>query len=506
MVFFADKGRRALLGLLLLSAAVHLASIDKFGWFRDELYYLACGAHLAWGYVDHPPLVALAAALVPGRSMLAVRALPMVCGALTLALTWRLAERMGSRGFGRMLAALAAFFTPTYLFQFHTLSMNAFEVVLWTMGALLALDLDEDASWPRWLSFGAVVGVGLLNKHSMAFWSGALVLAWLLTGRLRAFATAKPYLAALLALAIVAPHIRWQIAHGFPTLEFYRNASAHKILPMSPFGFVVAQLTLAGPGNVLLWLGGLGYLLVAPSARTFRFLGLSYLVLLVLFVVMRGKAYYLLPFYSVLFAAGGAAWERTTGRLRQGLAILGVVVIAGVGGLTAPLAMPVVSPEATIAWSKRLGLAPPQAERSAVAELPQHLADMLGWPELVASVARVRDALPAHERNHVQIVVGNYGEAGAIDWLGPAHGLPPAHSPHNAYFMWGPPKTTPEPVIVVGGRWLGDRLGGLFDTVSIEGHSDCRYCMPHERDLPIFVCRGWKLPASEIWPTLKHFY
>jgi len=305
---------------------------------------------------------------------------------------------------------------------------------------------------------------------------------------------------------MVAPHLHWQVAHGLPTLEFYRNAGAHKILPMSPLGFVGAQLTLAGPGNALLWLGGLGYLCFAESARRFRFLGVAYLVLLVLFIAMRGKAYYLVPFYGVLFAAGGAAWERTARRWRRGLAVVGVVAIVGLGTLTAPLAMPVVSPEATIAWSKRLGLAPPQAERAAVAELPQHLADMLGWPELVASVASVRDALPPTERERVQIVAGNYGEAGAIDWLGPALGLPPAHSFHNAYFMWGPPTTSDGPVIVVGGRGLGERLGGLFAQVALAARTDCRHCMPHERDLPIYVCRGWKRPAEAAWPALKHFF
>jgi 4-amino-4-deoxy-L-arabinose transferase-like glycosyltransferase len=507
MDFLLRLGRPALAALVLLSIGVHIVSVDQFGWFRDELYYLACGAHLAWGYVDHPPLVAVAAALVPGRSFLAVRALPILCGALTLVLAWRLAERMGANGFGRVLAALAALLTPTYLFQFHTLSMNAFEVVLWSAGALLALDLDEDANWNRWLGFGAVVGIGLLNKHSMLFWCSAMLVGLVATGRLRAFRTAKPWLAAGVAALLVAPHVYWQATHDFPTLEFYRNAGAQKILPMSPLGYLGGQLTLAGPGNVLLWLGGLVWLLFSRKARRFRFLGIAYLTLLASFILMKGKAYYLVPFYVVLFAAGGAAWEQTAGRLRRGLATVAVFAIVGVGCLTAPLAMPVLSPEATIAWSKKLGLAPPQAERAALAELPQHLADMFGWPELVASVAQVRDALPADERNHAQILVGNYGEAAAIDWLGPAYGLPPARAPHNAYFMWGPPRTTDGPVIVLGNRRIDEpRLHDYFERVSLVGRTRCRHCMPFERDLPVFLCRGFKRPAADIWPSLKFYF
>jgi hypothetical protein len=501
------KGWWLLAGLLAVSVAAHLYSVDQFGWFRDELYYLACGAHPAWGYVDHPPLVAWVAALVPGRSFLAVRAAPILCGALSMALTWRLAERMGAVGFGRVLATSAVLFTPTYLFQFHTLSMNAFEVVLWTLGALVATDLPETGSWRRWLGFGVVVGLGLLNKHSMAFWTAALVCGWVLTGRMRMLVTTKPWAAAVVALLLVAPHLGWQVAHGMPTLAFYQNAGAQKILPMSPLGFVGAQLTLAGPGNALLWLGGLAWLLSARPGRDFRFLGVAYLALLLLFIVLRGKAYYLVPYDCVLFAAGGVAWEQVSRRLRHGLAVVGMVAIVGIGALTAPLAMPLLSTEATIAWSSRIGLRPPRAERAAVAELPQHLADMFGWPEMVATLARARDTLPVEERGRVQVVAGNYGEAAAIDWLGPAQGLPKAHSPHNAYFMWGPPANTNAPVIVLGGRHLDEtRLAGYFEQVTQVGETTCDHCMPHERNLPVFVCRGWKRPPAEIWPTLRFYY
>jgi 4-amino-4-deoxy-L-arabinose transferase-like glycosyltransferase len=497
-----------LLGLALASIVLHVRSIDQFGWFRDELYYLACGAHLAWGYVDHPPLVALAAALIPGRSFLAARSIPILCGALALLLTWRLCERMGARGFGRVVAALATLFAPTYLFQFHTLSMNTFEILLWTSAALLAVDLDESAGWRRWAAWGTVIGVGLLNKHSMLFWTSALVAGWLLTGKAGIVRRRKPWLAALVAAVLVAPHVAWQVANGFPTLEFYRNAGANKILPMSPLGFVGAQLTLAGPGNACLWLLGLAWLLRARVARDFRFLGVAYLVLLLLFIIMHGKAYYLVPFYCVLFAAGGAALETWwSERPRAVLMALATALVVGLGAAAAPLAMPILSPDATIAWSRRLGLAPPQAERSALGDLPQHLADMFGWNALVDTLADIRDRLPETDRDTVQIVVGNYGEASAIDWLGPARGLPSARSPHNAYFMWGPPQETAGPVLVLGNRhWTEPRLHDLFAQVTIAGRTRCTHCMPDEHDLPIYLCRGWKQSPAQVWPRLKHYY
>jgi len=236
-------------------------------------------------------------------------------------------------------------------------------------------------------------------------------------------------------------------------------------------------------------------------------LGVAYLALLAMFIALHGKAYYMVPFYCVLFAAGGAAWEQVRGRARPVLAGLAMLSVIGLGCVVAPMALPILSPEQTIAHGKRLGITPPQAERAAIAELPQHLADMFGWNELVATVAKVRATLPAEERARVQIIAGNYGEAAAIDWLGPTWGLPSAYSPHNAYFMWATPEATDAPVIVLGRRLTdGDKLNTVFDQVTMVGRTACNHCMPYERDLSVFLCRGWKNPPGRIWPTLKFFF
>jgi 4-amino-4-deoxy-L-arabinose transferase-like glycosyltransferase len=504
------RTRAVVAGLMVAACGLQLACIDEYGWFRDELYYLACGAHPALGYVDHPPLIGWVAWLVRhglGDSFLAVRMGPVLAGAGIIGVTARLAEKLGARGAGVILAGLAAWLAPTYLFLAHHLSMNGFEVLLWSIAALLVLDLAP--RW-RWLLLGLVVGVGLLNKHSMAFWVVAVVCGMLLTDRRRWLRGRGPFVAAAAALALVSPHVAWQVLHDFPTLNFYRNASAHKILPMTPWGFVGAQLTLAGPGNALLWLGGLIWLLVSPAAKHHRFLGIAYLVLLVLLVALGGKAYYLLPFYPVLFAAGGAGLERVssgwTSARRKVFVTVSFSVVFCVGIAVAPLALPILPVEASIAWMRTLGLSAPKAERAEVAELPQPLADMFGWPELVRSVASVYAGLPQSDRALAQVVAMNYGQAAAIDWLGRSQGLPPALSPHNAYWGWGTPVDGGGAVIVIGVPSSSRAvLEGYFERVEVRTTTQCSFCMPHERGLPVYVCRGWRVPPERVWAEMQRY-
>lgn len=502
---------RAIVAALMVAAvACQLVCIEQYGWFRDELYYLACGAHPAFGYVDHPPLIGWLAWLVRnalGSSFLAVRIVSVMAGAAVIGMTARLAERLGAKGSGVVLAALGAWLAPTYLFLAHHLSMNSIEVVLWCAAALVSMDLDERSAMRKWIWLGAIVGIGLLNKHSMTFWVFATGCALLLTPRRAVLRTRGPYAAAGVSLVLVAPHLLWQVSQGFPTVEFYRNASAHKILAMAPWEFLGAQLTLAGPGSAPLWLGGLTWLL---WGKRYRYLGIAYLVMLALLLALRGKAYYMLPFYPVLFAAGGAGFERIIeplgDRVRTTMKSLSLIWTAATGVLVAPLALPILPVESSISWMRTLGLSAPRAERANVAELPQPLADMFGWENQVETLATVVRSLPPDDRQRVQIVAMNYGQASAIDWLGPAWGLPPAHSPHNSYWAWRAPVDRAGPVVIIGVRAENAHvLEQYFLQVDVAATTQCSYCMPNERDLPVFVCRGWRVEPSAAWRALQRY-
>lgn len=523
---FARSLRAGLAGLATLAPGVWLASGAAFavqlaalwrtggyGIFRDELYYLACADHLAWGYVDHPPLsIAVLAAwrALFGESLLALRLPAFLIGAALPVLVALLARELGGGRRAQVVAAVAVAVAPTYLAAAGFYSMNAFDLLFWIAAALAAaraVGRDE----PRWwLAFGAAVGLGLLDKLSVGFFAAAVALALAVTPARRHLRTRYPWLGAALAFVLYLPHLVWQAAHGWPTLEFIANARQYKMAAMGP-GELLAETALQlHPATAVVWLAGLVWLLFAAGGRRFRLLGVAVVGVVALLVATQAKPYYLTPAFLVLFAAGGVAVEALVARLRGAAARTAasaalVVVLVGAGLSTLPLAVPILPVDRFIAYQERLGLVPSSGERSALGVLPQHYADRFGWEEMAATVAGVWRALPAAERETTLIVAGNYGEAGALRYFGPRYGLPAAASQHNSYYLWGPGRPLAEvtTVLVVGAE-AGD-LDGTFAEVTLAARLDLPYAMPYENGDRVWIARKPKMPLAEAWKMGKRF-
>jgi len=277
------------------------------------------------------------------------------------------------------------------------------------------------------------------------------------------------------------------------------NARAQKNLVQSPVAFVLEQVQILNPLMAPLWLAGLVALWRHDGGR-YRPLAWAYLAILTLMVAGTGKAYYLTPFYPVLFAAGAVAFERSPVG-RRVLPTLVVMALA-VDVVLAPLAKPLLAEEIFIPYARRLGQDPRAGtdERLELGPLPQHLADQHGWPELARTVARVYERLPAEERRGACIFASNYGEAAAIDFFGPALGLPPAVSRHNGYWLWGPGDCDFSTVIVVG--FAAEDVRDLVRSVDVADTVDCPYCMPFEHR-PILVTHGLTVPRDVLWQRAK---
>lgn len=493
-------------------ALAHAVVVSRYGIFRDELYYVACARHLAWGYVDHPPAIALLTRIelaLLGQSVPALRALPILTGAATLILAGLIARELGGGRFAQVLAGLAVAVAPVYLFLFHILSMNAVEVLLWTLAAYLLARILHAGDPRLWLLFGAVAGLGLETKHSMLLLGLGVFLGVLLSPSRRLLASPWPWLGGLLAAALFAPNLLWELRHGWPTLEFARNAEAGKNVHYPPLAFFGQQVLQMQPWTAPLWLAGLLGLLFAPSLRRFRALGWAYLAIAAVLLVQASKPYYLAPAYPWLFAAGAVLLEGWTARggrwlrYRRALRPAALALLAVNGAITAPLTLPILPEETFIHYAARLGIKAEAGERHQMGALPQHFADMHGWPELAAQVARVWRALPEPERARCGIFGQNYGEAGAIDYFGPALGLPHAISAHNSYYLWGPDGYDGSCLIVLNDD--RSRLGQLFGDVQEAGRFHCRYCMPYEDGMAIHVCRQPRRPLAAIWPEIKSF-
>jgi hypothetical protein len=491
------------LGFLALQAMTN--ALGGYGYFRDELYYLACSDHLAWGYVDQPPLSILVLKVwrtVFGDSLFALRLLPALAGTAVVLLTGRLSRQMGGGAFAQVVASLAAALAPQYLGVCGFYSMNSFDLVFWALLLLVFAKIAAGGEPRLWLAFGAIAGLGAQNKYSVLFLCLGLLVGLLFTPTRRALLSKWPWIGAVIALAIFLPHLYWQAQNGWPTLEFMRNATLHKNAQLSPLGFLGGQVLLMQPANVLLWVPGLLALLFSRDLRTFRALGIAFLAILVVFIEQHGKPYYLSPAYPALFAAGGVVLARICAAHSWLKALLAAPIVL-VGLLLVPFALPLLPVESFVRYSGSLGVRAGGEERDRPGRLDQHYADMFGWEELAHDVAAVQQGLPPEDRARCAIYAQNYGEAAAIDFFGPPLGLPRALSGHNSYWTWGPGSATGEVLIIVGGR-IEEHRQHFRECVEAGRHRS-EYARSFEGDLGIFVCRESVQPLAQLWPSLRDF-
>lgn len=493
-------------GVVLL---IHVLLSGRYGYFRDELYFLDCARHLAWGYVDMAPMIAFISrlALALGGSLHVLRAIAGIGGAGIVAVTMLITWRLGGDRFAQGLAGLCALIVPEYLGTASLLTMNVFEKAFWMACAYILIRIIQTGDSRLWIWFGVVSGLGLMNKHSTLFFGAAVVAGLVLTEQRKEFAKPWLWLAGLLALAIFLPNMIWQVQHHFPTLEDLRNVEASgKNVVLGPLAFIREQILMMHPILFPVWMIGLWFFLAGKGTK-YRVLGWIYLALLVIFIVLHGKDYYLSGAYPMLLAGGAVAIETwlnrghvTRGKVWPKAAI--VTVIAALGAVIAPLALPLLSPEDYVAYEGKLHVKPSKTEVHHDGPLPQFLGDQFGWPELVAQVAAIYNSLPPGERAQTAILAGNYGEAGAIDLFGPKYGLPTALSGHQTHYYWGMMGFTGHNFLTI--QYGPHYLGEICNSVEKVGAHYHPWGMAEENH-DIYLCRGLKKPLAEIWEDQKHW-
>jgi Dolichyl-phosphate-mannose-protein mannosyltransferase len=502
------SGAEPILIILFSSVAllVHLLTNGRYGYFRDELYYIACGRHLAFGYVDQPPLSILLlrmSEVLLGNSLFAIRLLPALAGAATVAITGLIAHELGGRAWAIALSCAGMLCALFNLAVGNFFSMNAFEPLFWMGCIYLLIRIINGGSPTLWLWFGVLLGLGLENKHSTAFFAAGIFVALLLTPERRHFAEKWIWFGGLIALAIALPNILWQAQHRWPTYELLSNiARSDKNVALSPAQFILQQIVFINPGTLPLWLAGLCWVFGSRDGRRYMALGIVYVVMFAEFIILHGKSYYLAPAYPMLFAVGGVAVDRVfANRLKWCKAALLVLILA-TGALLAPLAVPILPPGKLVAYMRAVGLQLPRTETSHTAALPQVFADQFGWEEMVGSVAHVYHHLRPEDEKRAAIFCQNYGEAGAIDLFGPKFALPRAISGHQNYFLWGPQDWTGEVALVLDTRDDDEReqFGSVEDLGQIVSSP---WAMPFERRTHVYLCRNLKANVREFWPRIK---
>ncbi len=491
-----------------------------YGYFRDEFYYIACGRHLAWGYVDHGPMVAVQARLgeiLFGDSVFALRILSALAGAVAVLLTGVITWALGGGRPAQALAMFGLIVCPQYIGSGGYLSMNSFEPVFWmtcVLALLLLLRHPSQRLW--WLVFGISAGLGLLNKPSMTFFLAAVLVGLVLTQR-QLFRSRWAATGIALLILIALPNVLWQIHNHWPTLEFLRNGQrGHKSVVLNPLQFFLAQFNSMQPLNALLWIPGVVALLRQRTIQNSRWLGLTYLVFFAIMLTLHAKDYYLAAIYPAYFAAGGVAWEKRfsqTLRVRQGRLLAfpvfeSALLISSLFIL--PMCSPVLRPATWVRYTKALHLHGDQTETVSTGPLPEFFADRFGWQEEVSIVRNTFASLPPVNQRRVCIFAENYGEAGAIDFLGHlgAEGrrnqLPPASSGQNNYWFWGTHGCDPNLVIAVIGD-TQEEVAQKYASVQIVGRLDNPWSVPFEHK-NVYLLRDRRPSAPFDWEDERFYF
>lgn len=462
--------------VLLLSMA------GRYGFHRDELYFVVAGRRLDWGFVDQPPLtpaIARLAETVGGTSPFALRFLSALAIGGVVLLAASMARRFGGGRTAQIFAGIASGGAGVALAVGHLLSTATFDFLLWTLAMWLLVRLLDGGNQREWLALGLVVGVGLQNKHLIGLLAVAVLAAILLSAQRPILSSVWPWMGACVAALLALPNLIWQAANDWPQLEMARALADRSD---GPVAFVLEQvgllsIVLAVPAAVGLW-----RLARSPDLRRWRPLATVFGLLFLFFLITGGKSYYVAPLYPVLLASGALWFEELSGMGRKvmiGAAAVGIFI-----GLF--IALPLLPPSSM-----------------STLDATGELGETVGWPELVDQVAAVYESIPMDQRTEVAIFTGSYGEAGAIDVLGPDAGLPPAVSGHNNYWLWGPPNHH-GPVIGVG--WVGDVLRSICSgTVEVATISNPYGVENEEAGLSLYLCLAPEGQLADIWERIRHY-
>jgi len=484
-----------------LAAIVHLATAGRYDAMRNELYFIICGRHPDFGYVDQPALVPLIAAATQmfGNSVWLLR-LPAVIAAIALIpLSASLTRLMGGDRRAALFAALAASIAPLLVAVSTLLTTETFEPLTWTALAFLIADALRNDNRRALVWAGLVAGVALQMKYGMVIWMIGLILGLLATPARRIMLWREFWLGAGIAIVIVAPSVAWQAAHGWPFLEVTRNHSAGNFTG-GPVAFTIGQVFRMNPVLAPLWLAGIAGPFLRDDLRPYRFLPVAFVVSAAIIVLSHGKDYYLAPAYPTMFALGAVAcsglriWPR---RIWIGAAV-------AMSALAAPVVLPLLDPSGLERYLAATHLKPRPDEATGVgAPLTQVFSDELGWRDFEKQVAATYNALPPEDRAKVAIVTVDYGEAAALDYYGQADRLPPALSGQNQYYLWGAHGYDGSVMLHINGR--AERWTQACASSAVVGTFGAPYAMPYETGRPIILCRGLKANLSDTWERFRHY-
>jgi len=485
-----------LLAIAAGTLLVHLLTASRYGFNRDELSFLDDARHLSWGYVAYPPLTPFFARLALGlfgTSLVGFRFFSALVQAVSVVLTGCMAKDMGGGRAAQVVAACASI--PFSLGVGALMQYMAFDYFAWVLSAFFFARLLKTSNPRYFLLVGASIGLGMMAKYTMLFFAVGVLAGLLLSNTRKYFWTIWPWMGLLMSFLIVAPNFLWQVQHHFVSYDFLRFIHQRDVAEGLTRTFLPDQLEMTLL-SFPLWIAGLYFCLHTRDGRKFQSLGWTFIVTLILFLIAKGRGYYLAPAYPMLYAAGGVYGERWLSSLNVPRTQAVRLVVAAALTLSILGAMAVALPLAPIhsAWFRL-------ADKVNIT-----LRDEIGWQDLVATLAQVRDSLPAESRAHLGILAENYGEVGAINLYGPSHGLPRAISGVNSSWERGYGDPPPQILIIVG--FPRAFVQANFDSCRLVAQNTNSYGVINEETTErrdIFLCGPAKAGWPQFWSTFQYY-
>jgi len=442
---------------VVIKIGLNLVAISHFGFHRDELLHLALGDHLAWGYKEVPPFIALLAKITTtlfGNSVFAARIFTTIGAGAIVWLVGSITVELGGKMFAITLACLSFIFAPAFVASDYLFQPVIFDQLWWVLCVWLVIRYINYHSVKYIYILGIVIGVGLLTKYTMGFFAVALLLGLLFTKQRKILWNRHVLIAAVIAFLIFLPNLIWQFQHHLPVITHMKTLQKYQLNYIKPGDFISQQIKVNGIA-LFLWLVGFGFLIFSFKLRKYQFMAFAYVLIFIFLLEMSGKSYYLFGAYPMLFAAGAYGFERWIKTKYQPLRVLVVALFTLPNLLLLPMFLPVFSLNTTLAMFRYTSQHVKAFQFATNWEdqkqhpLTQDYADMLGWEEMVAKTAKIYFSLTDEERGHTVIVADNYGEGGAFAHFGPKYKLPEAVCLASSFTLWAPADINPQTIIYV---------------------------------------------------------
>lgn len=498
--------RWVLILLFVIKLCIHLWAGNQYGFHRDELLYIAQGNHLSFGYMEVPPVTAWLGRLartIGGDGLLATRTLTALAGICTLFITTLFVRKLKGNLFAQVLAVVCILASPAF-YRHHTLFQPVvFDQLCWLLVYYFLLNylLTQQSRYLLWL--GAAAGIGMLTKYNMLFCAGGIVLAMFVTPHRKLIAHPRAWLALVIAILVLLPNIVWQYLYDFPVMDHFKALYKKQLQGFTPSNFLLEQLKMHQYITAPVWLLGLWYFL---QQKPLRWLGGAYLATLGLFIIAQGQAYYFNGVYPLMFAGGAVFISKLLEKIKIRFIVRPVLVLIlfASGMLVMPYGTPFLSIDKFINYTQTLEINPiERLPNGRVKHLTNDYADMFGWQAQVKVVADAYAQLSKTEQAKCLIWGENYGEAGALQHLGKAYGLPAAISVHSSFYLWGAGNPQAELAITVG---LSPKdMQELFEEVTLIQTFRHPYAIDEEHNIPILLCRKPKQPLHKKWKGWRKY-